>query len=563
MKNAIKEKRKERGLSQIELAQICEKRCMQMGIYLNPGNEGFQKAIASKIYVDKTMLIEYTNECLRTEQEYICVSRPRRFGKSMTANMLAAYYSRNADSDELFQHYKIARSDSYRIHLNKYQVIFLNMQEFLSNTDHVMQMLDLIRKSILWDILEEWPDLRYFDPQNLVRTIQDVYQNTKIPFVFIIDEWDCIFREKKEQQQEQRIYLDFLRLLLKDQAYVALAYMTGILPVKKYGTHSALNMFDEYSMINPDHFAEFTGFTQEEVRQLCLQYQRDFDLAKQWYDGYSFVKCGHIYSPRSVVRAMLSGRFDSYWSQTETFDALRSYLLLNFQGLQDDVTKLLAGTQIKIDSSSFSNDMTTFHSADDVLTLLVHLGYLAYDFDTKKVSIPNEEVAGVFSTAVRTAHWGIVGKALERSEQLLQAVWNQDEEKVAEGMEDAHLETSILAYNDENSLSCTIALALFSAREYYFMIRELPSGKGFSDIVYLPRKQYPDKPALIVELKWNKDAGGAIAQIYERRYPDSIAGYYGKMLLVGVNYDTKTKKHECRIEQMQVCEEDVSRGGCG
>lgn len=228
-----------------------------MGVYLNPGNEGFRKAVSSKIYVDKTMLIQYTNECLNTEQEFLCISRPRRFGKSVTANMLSAYYGRGTDSDALFCGRKISGSETYRTHLNQYNVIFLNMQEFLSNSENITQMLDLIRKSILWDILEEWPGLRYFDKENLTRTLTDVYRAVKIPFVFIIDEWDCIFREKKEHQEEQRRYLDFLRLLLKDQTYVALAYMTGILPIKKYGTHSVLNMFDEYSMTNPGNFAEF------------------------------------------------------------------------------------------------------------------------------------------------------------------------------------------------------------------------------------------------------------------------------------------------------------------
>ncbi len=519
----------------------------KMGVYLNPGNEGFRKAVSSKIYVDKTMLIQYTNECLNTEQEFICISRPRRFGKSITANMLAAYYGRGADSDPLFHGRKISGTDTYHTHLNQFNVIFLNMQEFLSSSENITQMLELIRKSILWDILEEWPDLRYFDQENLVRTLTDVYRATKIPFVIIIDEWDCIFREKKEHQEEQRRYLDFLRLLLKDQTYVALAYMTGILPIKKYGTHSVLNMFDEYSMTNPEYFAEFVGFTEAEVKELCRQYGMDFDITRQWYDGYCFEKSKHIYSPRSVVRAMLSGRFDSYWNQTETFDALKTYILMNFQGLRDDVTRLLAGETVKIDIGSFSNDMTTFHTADDVLTLLVHLGYLAYDFDTKSVLIPNSEVAGVFATAVRTAGWNVVSKAIEQSERLLQAIWDQDAEKVAAGMEDAHLETSILAYNDENSLSCTIALALFAARDYYFLIRELPAGKGFADIVYIPRKNHLDKPALVVELKWDKDAKGAIDQIKNKKYMESIADYTGRMLLVGINYDKKTKKHECEI----------------
>ena len=225
---------------------------------------------------------------------------------------------------------------------------------------------------------------------------------------------------------------------------------------------------------------------------------------------------------------------------------------MNYDGLKDNVTKLLAGERVKMDIGSFSNDMTTFHSADDVLTLLVHLGYLAYDFDAKSVLIPNSEVAGVFATVVCAAGWNVVAGAIGQSEQLLQAIWDQNEKKVTAGIEAAHLETSILAYNDENSLSCTISLALYSAREYYFSVRELPAGNGFADIVYIPRKNHLDKPAMVVELKWDKAASGAIAQIKDKKYLESIAGYSGEVLLVGINYDRKTKIHECEISYMRM-----------
>lgn len=519
-----------------------------MGIYINPGYKRFQEAVSSEIYIDKTELIAYTNQCVNTEQKYICVSRPRRFGKSIAANMLAAYYGCKVSSDELFHDYKIAAKDSYHQHLNQYNVIFLNMQEFLSNSANMTEMTDLIKRSILWELLEEWPDFRYFDQHNLVRTLNDVFHNTQAPFIFIIDEWDCIFREKKNHFEEQKEYLDFLRLLLKDQAYVGLAYMTGILPVKKYGTHSALNMFDEYSMTNPGPLAEFSGFTETEVRNLCEVYHMDFDEAERWYDGYCFDGTEHIYSPRSVVRAMMNHRYDSYWNQTESFEALRTYIVMNFDGLKDAVTRLLAGERVGIDTESFSNDMNTFHVADDVLTLLIHLGYLAYDFIRKEVYIPNSEVAGAFTAAVRASGWNKVAKAIENSDRLLQAVWSQDETSVAAGIEEVHLETSILAYNDENALSCTIALALYSAKEYYLTVREFPTGKGFADLVYLPRGKYYDKPALVVELKWNKPAQCAITQIKEKQYPKSLADYEGRILLVGISYDPESKLHECIIE---------------
>ena len=360
-----------------------------MGIYLNPRKRAFQKALNSQIYVDKSELIAYTNKVLDSEQQYVCVSRPRRFGKSMAANMLAAYYGRGADSKAEFAKLKIGKDASFLTHLNQYNVIFLNMQDFLSDNHDVGAMKNAIEKNILWDLLEMYPDIRYYDSENLIRTLSDIYNAEDIPFVFIIDEWDCIFREKKADKEAQKVYLDFLRNLLKDKPYVALAYMTGILPIKKYGTHSALNMFDEFSMTNPKQLAEFVGFTETEVRELCTRYEMDFEETRRWYDGYRFENVEHVYSPRSVVSAMLSGSFDNYWNQTETFEALRDYIAMNYAGLKDTVIELLAGEHKKIETGSFSNDMTTFSTADDVLTLLIHLGYLGYDFSSKEVFIPN------------------------------------------------------------------------------------------------------------------------------------------------------------------------------
>lgn len=520
-----------------------------MGVYLNPGNRAFQKALNSQIYVDKSTLIAYTNKVLDSEQQYVCVSRPRRFGKSMAANMLAAYYGRGVDSRKQFENLKIGKDGSFLEHLNQYNVIFLNIQDFLSDNSDIESMKKSIEKNILWDLLEAYPDVRYFDPKNLVRTLMDIYNAVKIPFVFIIDECDCIFRVNKSDKEGQKIYLDFLRNLLKDKQYVALAYMTGILPIKKYGTHSALNMFDEFSMTNPKQLAEFVGFTEPEVKDLCERYRMDYDEARCWYDGYRFENVKHVYSPRSVVSAMLSKSFDNYWNQTETFEALRDYIAMNYAGLKDMVIELLAGEHKKIDTGSFSNDMTTFSTADDVLTLLIHLGYLGYDFSAKEVFIPNSEIASEFMTAVKEAGWQEVIDAVKRSDNLLKATWNRDAEAVAKGIEEAHFETSILKYNDENSLACVISLAYYSARAYYTEIRELPAGKGFADIVYLPRKNHMDKPAMLIELKWNQSAEGAIAQIREKKYVKALEDYKGNLLLVGVNYDKESKKHDCVIEE--------------
>lgn len=520
-----------------------------MGNYLNPNNDKFQKAINSEIYVDKTGLLRYTNKVLNTMQQYVCVSRPRRFGKSMAANMLAAYYSRGCDSKELFAGFQIAQEEGFSTYLNRYDTIFLNMQEFLSQSKDMDGMLSLIQKTILWDLLEEYPGYHYFDNTNLTRTMQDVYQNTKCPFVIIIDEWDCIFREYKEDKEAQEQYLDFLRDFLKDKAYIHLAYMTGILPIKKYGTHSALNMFDEFSMIDAGPLASFVGFTGEEVTVLCEKYGMEMEEIKSWYDGYAFEEVPSIYSPRSVVSCMQFGKLGNYWNQTETFEALRMYIDMNFEGLRDDVLSMMAGERVPVNTGSFTNDMTTFHTEDDVLTLLIHLGYLGYDFSHKCVFIPNNEIRGEYVNAVSVSQWGEVSKALKNSADTLNAIWQKRPLQVIEGIEQAHFETSHLQYNDENALSYTISLALYAARNFYTVYREFPTGKGFADMVFLPRKKFTEKPALVVELKWDKTAEGAIAQIQKRQYCKGLEEYQGNILLVGINYDKVTRKHQCVIEE--------------
>ena len=387
--------------------------------------------------------------------------------------------------------------------------------------------------------------------------MKDVFSHTRCPFVILIDEWDCLFREYKQNKEAQKKYLDFLRAWLKDKDYVALAYMTGILPIKKYGSHSALNMFTEYSMTNPREMAEYFGFTEVEVKKLCERFHRNFEETRAWYDGYELVTvdgeekiCYSMYSPKSVVDVMLSGVFDNYWNQTETYEALKSYIKLNFDGLKDAIIRMLAGERVQVNIGTFSNDMTSFQGKDDVLTLLIHLGYLNYHWPDKTVTIPNKEVSQEYINAISTMDWAEVTRSVEDSKMLLEALWNMDEKAVAAGIDKAHREISILQYNNENALSCTINLAFYFAREYYTIIRELPIGKGFADVCFIPRKIHLDKPAVIIELKWDKTAQGAIRQIKEKQYVHALNEYRGELLLVGINYDKGTKMHTCVIEQM-------------
>ena len=526
-----------------------------MGIYLNPGTIEFQESINSEIYVDKTMLIERTNAALRTKQKYMCISRPRRFGKSMAADMLAADYGKDYDSAALFDGLEISHCETFSTHLNKYNVFKINMQEFLSMTQNVDKMLKVLQKRLIKELKYNYPE--YVDCDNLVFAMQDIFSYTGQSFIVLIDEWDCLFREYKQDEEAQRKYLDFLRVWLKDKGYIALAYMTGILPIKKYGTHSALNMFMEYSMTDPGNMAEYFGFTEKEVENLCIEYGMNIEETKAWYNGYGLYSHNKqedilysIYNPKSVVEAMLRHRFGNYWNQTETYEALKIYIQMNMDGLKDAIIEMLADNSVRINIGTFHNDMTTFATRDDILTLLVHLGYLTYDVEKESVRIPNKEVAQEYINAISTMDWKEVISSINNSRKLLEALWNLDSDKVAAGVDKAHEEISILQYNDENSLSCTISLAFYFAREYYTMIRELPTGKGFADICLIPRKIHMDKPAVIIELKWDKSVSGAIAQIKEKKYIDALSEYQGNLILAGINYDKKIKKHSCLVEKV-------------
>ena len=529
-----------------------------MALYLNAGNESFQESLDSLIYVDKSPLIEILNRSIKTKNKYFCLSRPRRFGKSVTAQMICSYYAKGQDCSPLFDDLKIASFDDYKKHLNQYDVISINISDEFSRASHnVKSMTDILTKSIVRELKEAYPTCVISSPEFLDLTLQEVYNFSKVPFVFVIDEWDCIMREKKEDPDSQTQYLEWLKAIFKDKPYVGLAYMTGILPIKKYGSHSALNMFTEYSMTEPLNLGQYIGFTENEVKNICKDHEVSFNQMQQWYDGYSFKDVPHIYNPNSVVNAATYKRFISYWTGTETFESLKSYIDMNMEGLRDDIVKLIAGEDVIVDVSTFSNDMVTFHSKDDVLTLLIHLGYLAIKGSTNLgviVHIPNEEIKLEFKTCVKNNNrYAGVYDLIKNTDVLLNDIWSLNSDAVAKIFDEAHQDhTSILTYNNENSLANVIAISLFlSTTNTYNVVRELPTGKGFADLVYLP-KLGVNKPALLIELKYDKSAETAITQIKEKNYLQFFKDYKGEVLLVGINYSKDPKTHQCIIERAKI-----------
>ncbi len=523
-----------------------------MGTYINIGNAGFQRIRRSE-YIDKSGLIAVVNKTLFTEQSLSCVTRCRRFGKSMAAKMLCAYYDHSCDSRSLFADLAIAKDPSFEEHLNKYAVLYLDMSEFVTrfHDDNIVGQIDAALKA---DVLEAYPDVKVKEMDDLMNCLIHIMEATGEQFVFIIDEWDAICREFKSGTQAMDNYVNWLRRMFKGvnaSRVFAGVYMTGILPIKKYKTESALNNFIEYSMVSPGGLASFFGFTKDEVRGLAEKHGMDFDELEKWYDGYQIGAQSSMFNPNSVMRAISEQWCDSYWGKTGATDAVASYINMNYDGLKDDIIRMLAGESCFVDPAGFKNDLSQINNRDDVFTVLIHLGYLAYDRREKKCYVPNFEVAGELVNAVRENDWTIVSDAIQKSRQLLQSTLAGNADAVAQAIDAAHDEhTSILSYNDENSLACVLSIAYYFAHGDYIFNRELASGKGYADLVLIPRKNV-DKPALVIELKYNKDADSAISQIKRKQYPDKVRQYTSNLLLVAINYDKQKKTHECHIERYE------------
>jgi hypothetical protein len=520
-----------------------------MGNYLNIGNAGFQ-TIRNGIYVDKTGLISFINDTLGTTKKLTCVSRPRRFGKSFAAQMLYAYYDKNCDSRSLFEDLEIAKDSSFEKHLNQYDVIYLDMTWFIADSEDIKNVVKDLQKDVIKELSDMYPDVNR--ERTLPRMLSSITEMTKNKFIIIIDEWDALFREAKYDTELQKEYIQLLRSLFKStltDKMIQGAYMTGILPIKKYGTQSAMTNFKEYTMLTPKKLAKYVGFTEPEVKILCKKYNMDFDKIKYWYDGYSFIQLKSVYNPNSVMEAIDNGEISNYWTQTETYESLKIYIEMNEDGLKEAIVQMIGGAHYPIDVGTFQNDMTSIECKDDVLTLLIHLGYLAYDAEKHSVYIPNEEIRQEFIRAVKTGKHKEVAKLIQNSDQLLKATLRMDSETVANAIEEAHSAgTAPLFYNDEQALRSVIRFAYISCVDEFLRVEELPTGIGYADVVYLPKKGSA-MPIMVVELKWNKSAEGAIAQIKNRNYPQVLEGFGSDILLVGINYDEKSKKHTCMIEK--------------
>lgn len=503
------------------------------------------------IIEDERGYIQYLNDRLSTEDKCLAVSHARRFGKSHAAGMIDAYYSLGCDSTELFDGTKISESADYKKYMNKYNVIHLDIASVWDF--HKEDLVESIKERVCKDFKKKYNDTLDYS-QDLYLLIQEIYEITDTQFVIIIDEWDCVIRNGGNKTLVHS-YLQFLHLLFKSEeskTFLALAYITGILPIKKIKDESALNNFREFTMLKSKQLTRYFGFTEDEVKKLCITYDMDFESIKAWYNGY-LIDGLHMYNPNSVVQAMLDHDYDFYWKNTSSFESINTFITMNYAGLKDDVLAMLSGDKIRVNVNTFQNDLTTVASKDDALTALIHLGYLAYDANKKMAYIPNYEVAAAYDLALQTGSWSEVANSISKCDELLDATLNEDADKVAELVEIAHeTYTSVLKYNDENSLSCVLTMAYFTANAYYNIVREFPAGKGFADLVFIPRANACGRPAIVIELKYNASADSAISQIKNRRYHGALSGYSNQILLVGINYSNTSdnKKHTCIIESI-------------
>ena len=522
-------------------------------MFVNVDNVSFQME-KNGDYVDKSEIISLTNRFVNGQKRFICVTRPRRFGKSVTLDMLNAYYSKGCDSKELFSDLKISSLPDFDMHLNQHDVIYLDMMEFADNKGNGANYLENLNSEVVSELKETYPDRLEKDKSY---SLPEAISSLKKRFVFIIDEWDFVFRQYPDNKKLQEDFIELLRALFKDrsrQSLAELVYMTGILPIARYNTQSALNNFSEYTILNPGMYANYYGFTEDEVKTLCEKYQLDFETTKFWYDGY---KIGgyELYNPNSIIELINHRTFESYWSNTSAYGLVKEAINLNFEGLKDDIIKLCSGDTISIplpEIKSYNTADLNFKNKVAIYIYLVHLGYLGCNLEEGIIYVPNEETRLELLNSVKENHWTQYESALKLSEQVVVATYNKDAETVANLLSKIHEDkVPALEYNNESALRYVVLMAYLATESYYLApLNEFPTGKGFADIVYLPiSANSKSKPALIIELKKDASSKAALEQIKERDYVSRVREYTDNILLIGINYDSKTKQHTCLIEE--------------
>lgn len=510
--------------------------------YINTGESviKFKEVINDFIYVDKSLLIEKVSRVIRKpSNKYLCITRPRRFGKTINANMLGAYYTKGYDSLELFDHLNISKTPDYKKHLNQHNVIYIDFSRLPDPCYSYQDYIKEIKRNFIEDINE-----MYSLVHKEGMSIEKLLNKTKDTFIFILDEWDSIFYKDFMKEKDKKEFLQFLKGLLKDQSYVDLVYMTGVLPIVKYSSGSELNMFDEFNFMNDFTYDDFFGFSEQEVKQLCEEYNSPiYDELQYWYDGYYLSNGEHLFNPRSVNKALTRGMCQNYWTETGPMNEIAEYIEHNVDEVREDIVNLIAGNPVEVQLDGYSVTHLQLDTRDEILSAMVVFGFLSYHDGC--LTIPNYELMQKFNHVLSRESMKGIKEIVEQSKLMLEATLNQDVETMANILEMVHdKEIPFLNYNDENSLSCVITLCYLFARNDYDITREDKSGKGYVDYLFVPKRK--NKPAIILELKYRKSAKEALQQIKDKNYMNRVK-QYNEILLVGINYDHE-KHHECIIE---------------
>jgi len=524
-----------------------------MSLYLNQGSAKFESYLNDDIFIDKSLLIKECNNKFNKESlKFMCVTRPRRFGKSLALSMLNAYYSKGCDSSCLFENLNISKDESYLKHLNKSNVIWIDMASLYTRIENKNEFIKQLKKYILKDLKEQFKNIDYTDLL-LEDAIIEINSKLNENFIFLIDEWDIIFREQEHNKKLCDDYIMFLRSLFKSSdvsSCIDLVYMTGILPIKRYSTESALNMFEEYNMINPQGLAEFFGFTEKETKELCIKYDVDFKQVKTWYDGYKLDGV-ELYNPRSVVKVVSSKKFGDYWTQTSAIESVIKYLKYKNGDLKKTLALLMTGSKACVDVTMFENDLTKIYSEDSALTVLIHLGYLAYDEETKSCYIPNYEISKEFERAVKVIDWKEYSNPIKSSLDLYEATINEDLDFINKTLDYNHqIFSTMYSKNTEAVLQMIVHLSYYNCREFYFILKEPSTSTGRDDLAFMPKDN--NHIPMIVELKQDENVESALDQIKDKKYLNLFDGYKGKVLLLAITYDSKTLVHESQIEYVNI-----------
>ena len=531
----------------------------------NLDNVAFKENVEA-LYVDKSGFISFLNEGIIKKQNFVCVVRPRRFGKTMTCDMLKAYYSNACDSKEIFDNLEVANSQSYSKFLNRFDVVHLNMNLYDDSDDNSGKIFLRELKADIKESLIEKLDSGMQEQAKKCRTlgslVRYIDKNCLNKFVFIIDEWDLVFRVFPDNSDLQKSYIKILTTLFKTNfstTHVALAYMTGILPIKRYSDQSALNNFREITMLNPLGTGKFIGFTEAEVKKLCSEYDIDFDKAKYWYDGYKLDGLD-IYNPFAVISVASDKNFLRTWSGTASVEPIAKMISKNYENLREDLALMLSGEKLyfRIQSDS-SNSLFNLKSKESIFTCLIYLGYLGYDSEKQQLYVPNEDVRRDLVSAVQKTQVRNKNDIYKVSKKAFEYLLAEDSKNLASSIAYIHDNyVPVIGYNSEDALRFVVIYSMFYAQSYYDKpLIELHGGKGYLDLCYLPIEGENSKlPAIIFEFKLNKPVSVAMEQIKNKHYSQVVDNRIKDVLLVGISYDSKTKEHQCLIEK-QIISQDL------